>query len=85
MESILKSTFLLHRKTQCLIILSLSRSREREREMGGDVVVVRCGAYFSGPFPTIEGVLAVGGWFGGSVGGDRVVGGSDGHVVGGGG
>lgn len=44
--------------------------------MGGDVVVVRCGAYLSGPFPTIEG-----GWFGGSVGGDRVVGGSDGHVV----
>jgi len=49
--------------------------------MGGDVVVVVCGADLSGPFPMTEGVLAVGGWFGGSVGGNGVVSGGDVRVV----
>lgn len=40
-----------------------------------------CGEDLSGPLSATEGVLAVGGCFGGCVGGDGVVGGGDGHVV----
>jgi len=49
--------------------------------MGGDVVVVMCGAVLSGPGPAIEGLLAVDGWYGGGVSGDGVVGGGDRRVV----
>jgi len=44
------------------------------------VVVVMCGAILC-PFSAAEGVSIVGGWFGWSVGGDRVVGSGDGRVV----